>query len=340
MEQAMSVKLKHIRKAVFSLSPLTIFLCLLPAVAFPAETDTVPEKYSGPRPVGAVNSSNGGVYEKGQYGIILKYITYEQDELYSGSDSVTYTRPVKGQKPGKTIKEKSFDQFQATLRAGITDTIDARIIIPYLAKELNRQSFNADFSDDASGIGDIKFLARYRFLSQKQKDPFNLALGVGIKAPTGDTDTTDSTGATPGYLQTGSGSWDPIIELGAHKVIRSHWLSTYFMYQMSTEGELGDLDYEKPDLFKYNLAYAYAVWDFFDLQMELNGEVKSKAEKAGVKQEDSGGHVVYLTPGVHFKFNNNLIHFDIGVAIPVYRDLNGTQVSEDYRVVSKLAFKF
>lgn len=310
-----------------------------PMFGLASETSQPSTAYNGARPVGAVNSSNGGVYKKGQYGIILKYITYDQDELYDGTDSIDYTRPAQGEKPSKTIKEKSYNQFQATLRAGIAENIDARVIIPFIDKELERQSYNMDFSEDNSGIGDIKVVTKYQFLSQKKKDPFNLALGIGLQVPTGDTDETDSSGSTPGYLQTGSGSWDPILELGAHKVIRSHWFSTYFMYKMSTEGELGDIDYEKPDVFKYNFAYAYGLSNLFDLEIELNGEAKNKAEKDGVEQENSGGHMVFLTPGVHIKFYKQM-HFDVGVAFPVYRDVNGTQVTENYRFVSKLACKF
>ncbi|PIE62747.1 MAG: hypothetical protein CSA26_13080 [Desulfobacterales bacterium] len=111
------------------------------------------------------------------------------------------------------------------------------------------------------------------------------------------------------------------------------------MYQMSTEGELGNQDFEKPDVFKYNFGYAYALSNLFDLQLELNGEVKSKAEKAGVKNNNSGGHMIFLTPGVHCKITKQA-HFDLGVAIPIYRDVNGTQLTEDFRVISKLAFTF
>ncbi len=55
----------------------------------------------GPKPVGAVNSSNGSVYNKGEYGIIFKYSTFKQNQLYDGNDDVDYTRPVKGGKHGK-----------------------------------------------------------------------------------------------------------------------------------------------------------------------------------------------------------------------------------------------
>ncbi len=287
------------------------------------------------KPVGVVNSSNGGVYKKGDFGVIFKYITFDMDELYDGSDSIDMTRPKKG----KAISGKNVNMANLTLRYGIMDKLDARIIVPYLDKELERMSAKKDFTDSNSGIGDVKLISRYSIFSQKRKDPFNLAMGLGVKFPTGSTDEKDSSGKTPGFIQTGSGSWDPIIEVGAHKVKGRQWFSTYFMYQLTTEGELGKMDFEKGDLFKYNFGYGYAVSKLFDLQLELNGNVQGKAEKNGMELQNSGGHIVYITPGIHVKFNRK-IHFDIGVALPAYRDLNGKQVSEDYRLVTKLACKF
>ena len=111
------------------------------------------------------------------------------------------------------------------------------------------------------------------------------------------------------------------------------------MYRLTTKGELGDQDFESPDVFKYNFAYGYAISNLFDVGIELNGEFKDKAELDGVKQDNTGGNIIYLSPGIHFKFHKGM-HFDVCVPVPVYRDLNGTQLSEDYRIVAKLAMKF
>jgi len=46
-----------------------------------------------------------------------------------------------------------------------------------------------------------------------------------------------------------------------------------------------------------------------------------------------------LTPGVHFKINKAM-HLGLCTPIAVYRDLNGQQLCEDYRVVAKLAVTF
>lgn len=69
----------------------------------------------GPKPIGLVHSSNGGVFKKGQYGIISKYIQYTQDQLYDGNDKVDFERPKKGKK----CYEKSFLRYQLTLRTGL-----------------------------------------------------------------------------------------------------------------------------------------------------------------------------------------------------------------------------
>jgi len=307
-------------------------------LTFPVNAEQKCEKAKGPKPVGAANSSNGGVFSKGKYGVIFKYFYFKQDQLYNGTDEVDFIRPQKGQK-GKKAYEKTVQDCRLTLRTGISDNFDARLIIPFLDKEMKRMSFKNDFTDSNSSIGDIKLISRYRIMSQKKKDPFNLAVGAGLKMPTGETDEKDSSGKTPGFLQTGSGSWDPIVELGAHKVMGQHWLSSHLIYLITSKGDLGDYDFEKPDVFKYNFAYAYALSYLFDLGLELNGVVKSKAEKDGIRNDNSGGHVIYLSPEIHFKFRKGM-HLDLCVPISVYRDLNGTQLSEDYRVVVKLAMTF
>ena len=315
-----------------SLSFALLLFCLS---AHPVLGEETKAQLQTPRPVGLVNSSNGGVYQQGQYCFIFKYIDQTLDQMYDGSDEIDFVIP----RTGSGVYEKSARTFQATLRAGLFKNIDARVIIPYLDKELKVRSTQSDMAKSNSDIGDIKLISRYRIMSQKS-GPLNLAAGIGVSIPTGKTDETDSNGKTlAGYLQPGSGSWNPILELGAHKIIGPHWLSGYFMYQLSTEGELGENDYTRPDIFKYNFGYAYAINNYLDLGLELNGEVKSKAENNGVKQTNTGGHSIYLSPEIHFKIKPGL-HLDFCLPIAVYHDVNGVQLTEDYRFVTKLAWKF
>ncbi len=329
----------NLKKNVKRLQFVLLVFCAVLLSVSGAQAGQKGKKGKGPKPVGAVNSSNGGVYSPGSYGVIFKYITFEQDELYKGDDKVAFVRPVKGEKPGRKVYSRDFHKYQMTLRAGLWENFDARLVIPFFDKGLRRKSFNKSFSDNNTGLGDLTLFARYRIFAQKKKDPFNLAVGLGLEMPTGKTDEKDSTGKTPGYIQPGGGSWNPIFEIGAHKVMGPHWFGSHFLYKMTTEGELGNMDFERPDVFKYNFSYGYAFCDYFDLQLELNGEVKSKAKREGRKMANSGGHMLFLTPGVHVKFFKGM-HFGLCTPIAVYRDLNGTQLSEDFRVVAKFAVKF
>ncbi len=200
------------------LKPLFGALCALMVLTSASQAAQQGKGPKGPKPVGAVNSSNGGVYNPGDYSIVLKYFAFEPDQLYRGDDEIDFRRPTRGMMPGKKAYEKNIRKYQATLRTGLWKNMDARLVIPFWDKTLKRQSWNADFNDDNSGIGDITLFSRYRIFSQKQKDPFNMAIGLGLEIPTGDTDQKDSSGRTPGFIQTGGGAWNPIIELGAHKV--------------------------------------------------------------------------------------------------------------------------
>ncbi len=63
---------RHPSKHRFSLYKATIsMLCTSLILASTAIAAPQGKKAKGPKPVGAVNSSNGGVYNPGEYGVIL-----------------------------------------------------------------------------------------------------------------------------------------------------------------------------------------------------------------------------------------------------------------------------
>jgi len=75
-----------------------------------------------------------------------------------------------------------------------------------------------------------------------------------------------------------------------------------------------------------------------DAVCELNGEWHDKQVEAGVKDPNSGGNVVYLSPGIRIS-RANLSGF-ASVGIPVVNDLNGIQAKSSYRVLTGFAISF
>ena len=149
-----------------------LFLSLLSVVvlfSFPCFAGNEAEKVNTPKPLVPIRASNGSVYGIGKYGVILKYEVINEDQLYEGGEKVDFKAPKKGAKPGKKLYERSTHKFLLTLRTGIYKNIDARLVVPYLNKEMTRKSFNKDFVNSNEDIGDLKFIGRYAIMSEKKK---------------------------------------------------------------------------------------------------------------------------------------------------------------------------
>ena len=300
-----------------------------------AQTDSTKaakaKKYTGPVPCASVNSHNGSLIPVGTYVFINRYFNVGKDQLYSGTDEVGFTAPG--------ARGFYYQELQTAFRTGIIKGVDVRLIMSLFQKRLDRNTPASDITDINSGLGDAKLIGRYGIFNQKT-GPFNLIAGIGVTIPMGTTDAEDNSGnLLPSSMQLGSGSWNPLFEVGIHKIVKRHWTSGYFVYMLAMEGELGSDAFTRSDALKYNFAYAYAISQMFDIGAELNGELKSKAEVNGAALDNTGGHVLYFSPELHFKFAK-LMHFDISFPIPVYQDLNGPQLGTSSMIVAKLAMKF
>ena len=297
--------------------------------------------------IGLVNMSNGMVLPVGKIAASIKYRYVHKDSLYDGGDEMG------GNYGGKYDRVNHSVQFSA--KAGLFDGFEARVMIPFWDKEFKRKAGNPPVHMDTStlsGIGDMVLMGRYALMRQKNGDWLNLAVGAGLKMPTGDADAKNDPpfSAAHTYLgpgaQLGTGSWDPKFELGATKFIGPSRLDAHFMYTLSGEGSHGS---RKGDQFKYDFGYGYALNKYFDVELELNGVVQKKHTYDGAEVGATGGHTIFLTPGVHWKISDNS-HLSLGVPIVVYRDLNGYSavpdrnsrygLGEDYQIVTRIGFCF
>jgi hypothetical protein len=72
--------------------------------------------------------------------------------------------------------------------------------------------------------------------------------------------------------------------------------------------------------------------------LELNGEWQAKENFAGITDPNSGGNVVYLSPGL--RLSSNRLSGFVSFGVPIVNDLNGIQSEPTYRVVSGLVLAF
>ncbi|MBI1893101.1 MAG: transporter [Candidatus Rokubacteria bacterium] len=200
----------------------------------------------------------------------------------------------------------------------------------------------------ADGLGDLTLVGAYRFFRRDvERGTTQFSFLGGLKLPTGATDIDDSdlprlTGGTetrlPPSLQLGSGSVDGIVGLaGFHNMNR---LSFYADVQGKLNSE-GSQDFRAGNQLHYDLSADYVLLpgrNMF-LILELNGVLAERAEQAGRTVRDSGGHLLFLSPGIQYLPIPPLI-LEAGVQIPILRDLNGRQLAPDWSVVVGLRYLF
>ena len=224
---------------------------------------------------------------------------------------------------------------------------------------------------DTSGIGDLTVMGQYRFLGSGIGGT-EAALLFGIKTPTGQTGELDNAGGLfDAEFQPGSGSWDGLFGLAISQQLGAIALHASGLYTVVTEGTQ---DTDLGDRLHYGVAVSYRLGATtaaqgpmyvgaqakhshargtpphlhdepattprlaVDLLVELNGEWSAKQKSAGARDDNSGGHTLYLSPGVRLSYDTVSAFASVG--IPVANELNGFQAEPDWRLFTGVAVAF
>lgn len=171
-----------------------------------------------------------------------------------------------------------------------------------------------------------------------------LSILGGLEIPTGRSGDSDSVGKLTRTFQTGSGSWDLILGAAfSNQTLDDEW-DYNLTYQFNTEAH----NFEFGDILKYTIAYQKRLlpWELpdeglytqFNAALELNGEWKQRNRDESGSVDASGGNTIYLSPGLQIASK----HFvaETSVQLPVFQDLNGTQVETDYVIITSLRVTF
>ncbi|MGR9073788.1 MAG: transporter [Gammaproteobacteria bacterium] len=191
---------------------------------------------------------------------------------------------------------------------------------------------------DVEGIGDMTLFGEYRFFHRNKT---YLAALFGVKMPTGKTHRKSDQGELLELeLQPGSGSWDGLMGLAFTQGFGPMAFNASVLYTLVTEG---DHHTDLGDVVSYNAALSYRIYgalqEYYappkfsvDLIAEVNGEWREKEKTRGEYNDNSGGNLVYISPGVRLGIAN-FVNLGFSFGVPVVKDTNGDQVEPDYRMV-------
>lgn len=225
---------------------------------------------------------------------------------------------------------------------GLAEDFTLGIRLPYVSRSDVRSAheeapgvFEVHDAGDSTGLGDGAVMLQYRFWKGGRDDP-EVALLAGVNAPTG---VTGNHGFEAEH-QPGTDTWQPMIGLAWTR--QGEWCFDASLLYIGARAGVDDVDVG--DRLSYSLGLAHRPGGEhrhsqdsephadlnWDLVLELNGEYQQRQEIAGVKDENSGGNTLYLSPGTRLIVNNHWSVF-AQVGYPLLQDPNGEQHEANWR---------
>jgi hypothetical protein len=215
---------------------------------------------------------------------------------------------------------------------GVTARTTLFGILPYLSRSVDSTDAGLRQSDDVDGFGDLRFLVRQTVHARDAlQRTSRLGLLAGLEIPLGkDEFSSHSTDYQFGAVYT--------LQDGRHE------LDADLTYKINTEGRGRELG----DEVQYNLAYEVRIspWEWPErgtpsqiyLVIEANGKTRQETRNDGMKLGNTGGTIVFLSPGIQLVTRR--VIYEGSIQIPVVQDLNGTQVGTDFVAVGGIRVQF
>ena len=211
------------------------------------------------------------------------------------------------------------------------------LTVPYINKHFETPTGNFD----ASGIGDISLVGKYRFY--RRDLPFGrdqAAFIGGLEFPSGSTSEGPGLKAAP-PLQLGSGGVDGIVGVAAGTTRKSYSIEGSLSGKINSEAK--DFHFGNALLYDLYLAYqTYPKWPTppaqLNFSVEFNGRTVADNEVEG-RTLNTGGTVLFISPGIQYIVTENLL-FETGVQIPIVKDFPSGALEPNFTVLFGLRVIF
>ena len=268
----------------------------------------------------------------------LRYSSAKLDQLRAGSNKVTPEDPADpALTPGDEVENLYTDNrlLSATLDYTLDESLGVSVQLPYVMR--THKHTIADpvtpvvETFDASALGDIRVVGRYRFALD---DMSGFGIKAGLKLATGKKDIANDQGAVPGEvsLQPGNGSTDLI--LGAFWQQGAHGAALSYFAQATLQTSVNHLaDFKPGNQINLDAGIRYALGRSASALLQLNYQdnaqdsgIAAPADASGVPGTATGGKFLYLTPGISFAVVPGTNLYGL-LQLPLSQNVNGEQLT-------------
>ena len=310
-----------------------------------------------------IGGNTSGFLQKGEFQLLSNYRYFKSYKHFRGSHE-----EVERVENNTEVINKA-NSVELGLVYGITNRLSISASLPInfndrssLYEHYGNPKFDADgnpanplgwshsrFHTGSKGIGDLRLTGTYWLKDPNLGGKGNIAIGLGVKAPTGNAEVKDDfhkltkTGQdtiinkyVDQSIQLGDGGWGVSLEAQGYYSLLPR-LSTYFSgFYMFTPQEHNGIargtittEYPKsitnyyavPDQFAARVGFGYALLPMSGVAMNLGGRVEGVASEdliGGKEGYRRPGYVVSIEPGLSWAYQN--FNFALNVPVAVYRN--------------------
>ena len=276
--------------------------------------------------------------------------------------------------------------IDTTIAYGISKRTSVSLTLPFVSSQ--RSSLYEHGAKDAagnrerhemsaSGLADVRLTTTTWLFDPEAHHSGNIALGIGVKAPTGDSEAKDikyKNSATLGNytvmdfvdqsIQPGDGGWGFIVEAqGFQKLFNNAAAYMQMSYLISPKEMNGAYSltgtpqvkrfHSVPDSYLLRAGLSYSVWPSKGLSLSLGGRME------GVPVEDliggslgfrRPGYAVSIEPGVNWAYKKLSFNLTVPIAVERNRERSYIEIVEnrpggdaafaDYIITSSVSYRF
>jgi len=205
--------------------------------------------------------------------------------------------------------------------------------------------FGNENLDQTSGIGDGVLLARYNFPNVIGEHSA-VSVGFGTKIPLGSSTNKSKEGITlSADLQPGSNTWDLIYWSSFSKSFDfrpSLIISSRFIYRSTGKNNsyIGGGSYEFGDELQAFISFSDQFFVFETISspsFSIKYRTVTQDKTSGFEIENTGGDWVSIVPNFAIQISPNIV-FSTKAELPIYSNVDGTQLTPTYRITSGVLF--
>jgi len=303
------------------------------------------------RPMGCstseyINPGSAGLAQRGQWQLSSSYQYFRSFRHFRG-DHEEANRVEDG-----TEVVNINHSVDLGIGYGLTDRFSLTLNIPFLyydrsslyehyGNSVTANPSHARFHTGSEGLGDMRLSANYWAFDPMTSFDGNVAFGLGIKAPTGNSDVKDTfhklaadgsdstiTKAVDQSIQLGDGGWGFTVQTEGYRRLFSK-TSLYFNgFYLFNPKEMNDVPHSVADQFFARLGLNYAALPQHGLSASLGGRLEGVPSEdliGGSEGRRRPGYIISLEPGVAYQHHS--LNFALNVPVALYR--NRTQSVSD-----------